>query len=166
MASSPIELYTLEANGTLYVSGPELFDAAGVAPEALPGLKKQTITLTPRFTQAQQDEVERAVQSVNPLTGQMTTDETKRAGAMVEQYVSAWDFNDDKGAIPASADGYARLHPLVAAEIRNRIAARVFPSFVSCPDFTSALLSKQREKSSSGPTSETPLLTPEPPAPA
>ena len=163
MASKPIVLYTTETDDTLYVSGPELFDSLGITPEEVCGLQTHTIHLKTPFTQEQQDEVDRAVAFVNPANGVTTVDETKRAGATVEQYVASWDFSDARGAIPADASGYKRLHPLVAAELRNRLAARIFPSFYACPNFTLALSNKQRSNSASAPNSETEPLTSAPP---
>lgn len=167
MASTPITIYTLKTDEATYVGGPELFEAYGLKAEDVPGLLTHTIVLKPRFCQSMQDEVERAVKVVNPASGLIVPDESKRAGAMVEQYVESWDFCDEsfitekntEGKIAANATGYVKLEPLVAAEVRNRLSAKVFPSLTASPDFFSAVLAKQAAKSALEASSETQTLT-------
>ena len=156
MAKAPITFYSItNEDGDVFTGGKELLNETGLTEDDLPGLKKHVINLVPEFTQKLQEKVEAAVVKFDVVQGKNVIVESNRYPAMVENYVASWDFVNDKGvAIPATAEGYLSLEPILAAAVSNLLYAKVFPNLANNTNFISALLKKQREKQSSDKDSE------------
>jgi len=125
-------LKVLEDEGQVFV-----FDKLPVAVEDVlradkKELKEYTFTLKDPIQEKHRQEVERLMWL---STGQK--DEALRGAATAVGYLENWDL-----PVPLTMDGFQTLHPVLAENIRLRIEAMVFPSWITNPFFSKLLKDK------------------------